>query len=367
MDKRIFPLALTLIPGIGCTSAHHLFDLFPDAEAIFSLSHSELLAVFGNRSDLIEAIEQRSSFPRAAQELTFLDRYGISLLAPSDPHYPHRLNRSDCADTPAVLFQKGDCDLNDLHIVSVVGTRRATQYGKMVTRRLVEQLAAFNVLVVSGLAYGIDTAAHTAALEFGLPTVAVLGHGLDHIYPPQNASLARNIVAHGALVTEYLNGSKINACNFPARNRIIAALADATIVVEASNKGGALITASIAASYNRDVFAVPGRLFDPYSEGCNSLIADNKASILRSADDLALSLNWMTPSTSPAPSQQKMVFDLPPDEQKVYDAIYQNDEPTSESLSDLTAIPLAALSALLLNLELKGYIRSIPGNRYAIS
>ena len=282
-----YHIALTLIPGLGNRGIRQLLALCPEPEALFSMSHAQLKEIFQRHDSIISTIESKAVVAQAEQMLPLMEGYGVDTLFCTEADYPQRLNEAGCEDTPVLLYRKGRCNLNANHSVAMVGSRKCTDYGICTTTRLVQEMKADNTLIVSGLAYGIDTAAHTAALDNGLPTVAVMGHGLDIVYPYQNRYLARRILDQGgALLSEYPIHTGINAAYFPARNRIVAALSDATIVVEAAERGGALITANIANSYHREVFAVPGRLDDSLSEGCNNLIINNKAVMIRNAGDL---------------------------------------------------------------------------------
>lgn len=358
-------IALTLVPGLGPTTLRNLVGAYPKQD-IFALPPSELCHFFGTHREVAQAIIDRTTMARAEQELAFCQRGGITPLFMTDERFPQRLNRNETADCPALLYVMGAANLNAERTVAVVGTRRATAYGCDATKLLVSQLQPLGTPIVSGLAYGIDTTAHTAALANGLPTVAVLGHGLDRIYPPENRKLAAEIVDHGgALVTEYPSGTAINPRYFPARNRIIAALADATVVMEAKDKGGALITAAIAASYEREVFALPGRIGDPYSSGTNGLIATNKALMLRSADDLAYQLGWPLQHTNKPAAKQGELFDtLQPAEQKLMDLLNQHHQLTLDDLVTLANMPLPKVAALMFNLEMRKKVHALPGRLY---
>lgn len=362
----IHDIALTLTPGIGCGTARQVIDLCGSAEALFAMSHSQLAELFGSHTDIIDNIERRTAMPRAEQEMAFITQHGIRPLFFTDADFPQRLNSPETADCPALLYVLGNADLNAERTVSMVGTRRSTQYGRDNCGILVEQLLPLAPTIVSGLAYGIDTASHAAAVERGLPTVAVLGHGLDRIYPQANRRLAERIVHEGgALVTEFPSGTAINPGNFPARNRIIAALGDATVVVEASEKGGALITAALAGSYHRDVFAVPGRLSDTASRGTNNLIATNKALLLRNADDIAYQLGWPLPGKE---SRQQDLFPvLSPDEQAIVDLFHKNPTLTLDELVVLTGHSLAKVAGLVFNLEMQKTLRALPGRLYELA
>ena len=359
-------IALTFTPGLGNTSIRRLVELYP-GEDIFSLPKSELKAAFGNHQSVLDNILNKSGFSRAEEELRFCEHNHIRPLFFTDPDYPERLNRAETDDCPALLYVLGSAKLNPKRSVAIVGTRRSTPYGRDNTDRLVRELKPYNTPIVSGLAYGIDTAAHTAALSHGLPTIAVLGHGLDQIYPSQNRPLAKRIIeASGALVTEYPSGTAINPGYFPARNRIIAALADATVVVEASEKGGALITAAIAASYHRDVFAVPGRLTDTYSRGTNNLIATNRALLVRNADDIAFQLGWPLIGEQLKINEIKEQPKLSRDEQTIVNILKENDHLPLDEIATATSFPLPKTASILFNLEMSQLVRTLPGHLYQL-
>lgn len=359
-------IALTFTPGLGNASIRRLVDLYPD-EDIFALPKSELKEAFGTHRSIIDNIINKSAFPRAEEELRFCEQSHIRPLFFTNPDYPERLNRSETEDCPALLYVLGSADLNPERAIAIVGTRRATAQGSDNTDRLVNDLKPYSTPIISGLAYGIDTAAHTAALNHGLPTIAVLGHGLDRIYPAQNRPLAKRILeSGGALVTEYPSGTAINPRYFPARNRIIAALSDATVVVEASEKGGALITAAIAASYHRDVFALPGRLTDTYSRGTNNLIATNRALLVRDADDIAFQLGWPLLGKQIKMNEIQEQKKLNPDEQKIVDTMRDHDHLTLDEIATATSFSLPKTASHLFNLEMSQIIRTLPGHLYQL-
>lgn len=358
-------IALTMTPGLGPTSCRRLLDTYP-GEDPFTLPPSELRTAFGSHRDIADAMVGRIMFARAEEELRFCQQHNIRVLFCTDNDYPQRLNRDETQDCPVLLYVRGDLDLNPERSVAIVGTRRATPQGRDNTAHIVGQLQPLGLPVVSGLAYGIDTAAHTAAVANSLPTVAVLGHGLDRIYPAANRGLAVDIINHGgAIVTEYPSATAINPRYFPARNRIIAALADAVVVVEASETGGALITAAIAQSYHREVFALPGRLSDTYSTGTNKLIATRRALLMRNADDLAYQMGWPLDSGTATEASQTTLFPkLKPDEQRVVDLLHEHDTLTLGELSRHTSLPLPTLAAMLFNLEMDKVVRALPGQIY---
>ena len=334
------------------------------------MSRPQLKDIFGKHEGVIDAIAGKSTLPQAEKLIAEAEKYHIEMLFFTDPDYPQRLNAAGCEDSPTLLFKLGPCDLNLQHSVALVGSRKATDYGRTTTVRLIEEMAADNPLIVSGLAYGIDTAAHTTAVDNGVPTVAVLGHGLDIIYPSQNRALAKRIVEQGgALITEYPLHTEIKATNFPARNRIIAALSDATIVVEAAERGGALITANIASSYNREVFAVPGRLDDITSEGCNNLIVNNKAIMIRNAGDLFFQMGWKSTfdKRRRKEQQQSLFASLTANERAIVELLTQNKEMTMDEIDRQSDLPLPKIASVMVELELKNVIRCLPGRVYKLS
>ena len=359
-------IALVFISGLGNAAIRRLIDLYPD-EDIFSLPHSELKTAFGTHRSIVESIVSKSTFARAEEELRFCETNHIRPLFFTDADYPTRLNAPDTDDCPALLYCLGSANLNPERSIAVVGTRRATAIGRDNTDFLVHELTSYQTHIISGLAYGIDTAAHTAALDHNLPTVAVLGHGLDRIYPASNRPLAKRILENGgALVTEFPSGTAINPRLFPARNRIIAAMADATIVVEASEKGGALITASIAASYHREVFAVPGRLGDTYSKGTNNLIATSRALLLRNAEDIAFQLGWPVVGEQLTIKDVSVTENLTADERRIVDLLKENDTLTLEELTSRSGLSLTQTASILFNLEMANLIHALPGHSYQL-
>ena len=363
MRDLLNEVALTMIPGLGCSSVRQLLDIVGDAKTLFSLSKKDLSQIFGKRKEIIDAVADKQTMDDAEKELLFDEKHNIKVLYYTDRDFPQRLNREGCSDTPVVLYQMGNSDLNAERIVCVVGTRKSTDYGRDVTARLISDLKNEGVCVVSGLALGIDAAAHEASLANNIPTVAVLAHGLDRIYPSQNRNLAKKILGNGSLVTEMRSGTAIMPGLFPARNRIIAAMSDATIVVEASKKGGALITANLANGYHRDLFAVPGRVGDKYSEGCNAIIASCKAQLIRNADDLMNNMGWERRSKHES-KQTELFVELHGDEKTVYDIIDQHEGITLEEIGLHCGLSLPKIATSLLSLELKNMCRCLPGKRY---
>lgn len=357
-------LALTFVPGIGDVLAKNLISYCGSAEGIFKTSKHKLLQIPGIGPKMAAAIVNQQYFKRAELELQFIEKNKIQPIFYTDSAYPKRLK--SCIDSPVMLFFNGQADLNRQRVINIVGTRHATPYGKQLCEELVDHLKNYNVTVVSGLAYGIDICAHKACVKHHLPTVGILAHGLDRIYPSQHKSIAEKMFACGGLLTEFPSQTNPDRENFPKRNRIIAGMADATIVIEASIKGGALITAEIANSYNRDVFTFPGRIGDEFSEGCNFLIRFNKAGLLTSYADLAEQLGWL--DTKIAMQKQHVLFppDLSKDEKQIFDTLQVCEQIGVDDLAIKTNLPVSILAMNLLNLEMQGLVRSLPGKSYSL-
>jgi DNA processing protein len=330
-------------------------------EAVFREKKKALLKIPGIGESTVASIVSQNVLERAEEEIVFMEKYKISPLFYTDKTYPQRLKH--CIDSPIMLYYKGSADLNKQKIISVVGTRRASDYGKEICIQLIEDLAPLNVLVVSGLAYGIDAKAHQAALQFGLETVGVLAHGLDRIYPYAHRTMAEKMIRSGGLITDFLSKTNPDRENFPKRNRIIAGMSDALIVVESAIRGGALITANIANSYSRDVFAVPGKVNDKFSEGCNYLIKTNKAALIQSAKDIEYIMLWEEKSTASS-IQKKLFEELEPDEELIYNIIQDKKEVSVDYLVLQSQFSNSKIAALLLNLEFKGLVKSLPGKMY---
>lgn len=358
-------IALTFIPGVGDVLGKKLVAVCGSPEAVFTEKRSALLKAERVGDLIVKSIveNREEALEFAEKEMEFLSRFKIKTLFYSDKEYPSRLK--ECIDGPLMIYFKGTADLNHPRIIAVVGTRRATHYGKEICEKIIDGLRNLDVLVISGLAYGIDTCAHKSALDQGLNSIAVLAHGLDRIYPPLNKSLAERMLHQGGLLTDFPSGTNPDRENFPSRNRIIAGLADATIVVEAGMKGGALITAEIANSYNRDVFAVPGNVGNYYSEGCNFLIKTNKAALLQSAEDVKYIMNWGDP-VKPQAVQKKLMIELTPDQEKIVEVLQNNTEASIDRLCSETAISPALVANALLNLEFEGIVKTLPGKMYKL-
>lgn len=304
-NDLLYQVALTLTPNIGDVHAKALINIYGDAAAIFKAPKKQLENIEGIGSVRAGSIKAFNDFTSCEAEIKFIEKYKITPLFITDDHYPKRL--LNCYDSPSLLYYRGNADLNKINIVSIVGTRNHSEYGKQQCEKLIEELKEENILIVSGLAFGIDTIAHKASLKNNMHTVGVLAHGLDRIYPAQNKTLAKQMTEQGGLLTDFISGTNPDKQNFPKRNRIVAGICDALVVIESSKKGGSLITAELANSYNKDVFALPGRVIDSKSEGCNFLIKNNKASLITGATDLLELMNWV-PAEKKLQKKQRELF-----------------------------------------------------------
>jgi DNA processing protein len=365
-QERLSFLALHCIPGIGNQIVKQLISYCGSAQEVLKKPKGKLLKIPGIGKLTAEAISSGNMFRYAELELKKCEKENASILLFTDKQYPSRLKVID--DAPALLYYKGTGSLNPAKTVGIVGTRQATNYGKAMVERIVEDLVPHKPMIVSGLAYGIDIHAHKQSLKHQLPTIAILGSGLDVIYPGAHRETANKMMDQGGLVTENPFGSKPDAHHFPSRNRIIAGMSDALIVVEAAEKGGALITADIANSYNKDVFAVPGHLGSTYSSGCNKLIKINKASLYTSVKDLEYLMNWTpgSPINQKDPSQKKLE-NVSPEQRKVINMITEKGSSMQiDELAWKTGISQGVLSALLLDLELKNIVQPLPGKCFKL-
>lgn len=367
MPDSVYLLALTLIKGVGHVTGRSLLQYFDAPELVFTASKQRLEKVPGIASQLARYIIEgrEDALKRAERELLFVEKNNIRLYTFFDNDYPYRLR--ECADSPLTFFYKGTANLNASQIVSVVGTRKATEYGKEQVDALLRGLATQlpDLLVVSGLAYGIDVQAHLQALKYRLPTVGVMAHGLDRIYPIAHRNIAAQMLANGGLLTDFMSETEPERENFLRRNRLIAGLADATIVVESAQRGGALVTADIAVSYGREVLTFPGRVTDQFSQGCNQLIRENKAALIRSASDVMQELNWDIPSPKAIPHQTRLLFKESIDH-PVLQLLAEKDELHVNDLATLLHLPIHKLMPLLFELEINEQLKSLPGNIYKL-
>lgn len=367
-EECIYSIALTRIPGIGHIWAKKLVDGIGSATDVFRLRKELPARLPGVNQRVVDVLDCPQAFARAEREYEFVQKNRIQCLTLADEAYPSRLR--ECDDAPIALFFKGNTDLNALRVINMVGTRNATDYGKQLCATFLRDLQALcpDTLVVSGLAYGIDIHAHREALTNGLPTVAVLAHGLDRIYPSVHRKTAVDMLANGGLLTEFLTETIPDKHNFISRNRIVAGMCDATLVVESAAKGGSLITADIAESYHRDCFAFPGRTGDVFSLGCNQLIRDSKAALLLSAEDFLQAMGWASVSQSQKMQQvQRNLFpDLSDEEQHIVTILNEQGDQQINALVVTTDIPVYRMNAILFELEMKGVVRVLAGGMYKL-
>jgi DNA processing protein len=361
-----YSIALTMVPQIGSVQARQLLEVLGCAETIFKTKKSTLEKIEGIGTVRAAAIKTFKDLKKAEEEIAFAEKYKIQVLCFKDELYPKRL--LNCYDAPTVLYYRGKANLNSSKIVSVVGTRNKTEYGKHLTENLVKELADQQVLVLSGLALGIDTLAHRAAIKNNLATVAVLGHGLDKIYPPDNTLLAKDIIQkNGGLLTEFRSNTKPDKHNFPSRNRIVAGMADATIVIETDTKGGSIITAELASNYNRDVFAFPGKVGDSKSAGCNHLIKTNKAALITSADDILYIMGWSELTKKKKSIQKELFIQLSEEEKIIVALLKEKGGAHIDEINRQSGLSSSAVAAAILNLELQNLLLSLPGKMYKLT
>jgi len=354
-------LALLKVEGVGDIMAKKLLTHFGKAETVFTTKTNQIAAIDGVGAALLKNLKDKSIFEKASKELDFIKSNDVKVSFFQDENYPERLKH--CFDSPVLIFSAGNMNLKNKRIISIVGTRQITSYGTDFCRKLIEDLAPLDPVIVSGFAYGVDIVAHQIAMEHNLQTIGVLAHGLNQIYPKTHKKYVAKMEENGGFITEFWSSSNPDKENFVRRNRIVAGMTEATIVIESADKGGSLITANLANDYNRDVFAVPGRVTDKYSQGCNDLIKTQKANVLSSAADLIYMLNWDIEKK--VKSIQKSLFvDLEPDEQKVYDFLIKNGKELLDIIALQCDFPIFKISGVLLNMELKGVIRPLPGKLF---
>jgi len=363
-EEELFSrMALSLVDGIGPHTSKNLIAYCGSAKEVFRQKNAVLKKIPEIGKVRADAIKAFDNFIRVEKELDFIQKNQIEALSFTSPRYPERLRQ--CYDCPIVIYRKGPIDLNSKRMIAIVGTRYATSYGKKLTQEFVEELKGMNVVVASGLAYGTDINAQKACINSDIPTLAVLAHGLDIIYPKVHQRYADQMLTHGGWLTEYMSGTTPDRENFPKRNRIIAGICDVVLVVEATNKGGALITAEYANSYNRDVLAIPGDLHSKLSEGCNTLIKSHKAALVQSVKDIRYVMNWDAEVKRPM-IQQSIFHPTSKSEQLVFDYLNSNGKTGLDELSVRTEVSSGELVSLLLGLELNGIVKSSPGKLYEI-
>jgi len=364
--ETLYTIALTQVDGVGLSIGRQLYDKAGSATALFENRHHLQDMIPDIKPELVHLLQDVDTpLRRAEQELEFISRKAMQCITCRDERYPQRL--LECADAPLVLYYCGNANLNKQRIISMVGTRRCTNYGRDICHQFIGELKELdeNILIVSGLAYGIDIVSHREALAHGMETVAVMAHGLDRIYPSHHHQTAVEMTRQGGLLTEYVTGTTPEKGNFVQRNRIVAGLSDVTIVVESAEKGGSLITASIAHSYQREVLAFPGRVYDECSKGCNRIIQNEMAHPIRSGEDLFKIMNWKAKSRR-QPRQQELFLSLTDDERKVVECLKAADEQSISTILAETGLAYSNASVLLFELESKNVIETLAGSRYRL-
>lgn len=363
-EDHIHALALSMVPNIGCIRAKQIIANLGSAEAFFLEIPKNLRKISGLSNHKLNKAILDEVVANAAQIYETSQRDKQQIYYYLDDAYPRRLKQID--DAPIVLFGKGNLQLNPKRSLGIVGTRNATHYGKQVTEDIVAALTQKDITVVSGLAMGIDGVAHKACVNQSVPTIGLLGHGLDLVYPYQHKKLSDEMMDLGGLLTEFPNGTKPDACNFPMRNRIVAGMVDALIVVESDVQGGSLITCNLANDYGKDVFAVPGPIYSKYSRGCHRIIANNKAHVFSGVEDFLEILDWHNPQ-KPIAQQMDFMKELDEQQKAVFSFIKDKKQASLDVLSVVHQIPLGQLSSVLLTMEIAGFLKTLPGKMYALS
>ncbi len=366
-DKLLYQIALTQIKGVGVTLARKLMEVMGDEKAVFNGSISKLETIPRISKRLISEIRNSNVLRRAENELEFVIKNNLNILFFTNKNYPQRLN--NCIDAPILMYTKGETEFNRKKVISIVGTRNATKYGLDFCSNFVKDISCEfpDTQIISGLAYGIDICAHKAALKNGLSTVAVLGHGLDRIYPYVHRQTAIELIGNGALLTEFPSETKPDRHNFVRRNRIVAGMSDAIIVIESGPKGGSLITADIANSYFREVFAVPGRTHDKMSVGCNQLISCNKALLLQNVESFISQMGWEIEEIKKSSTQTELFHNMSTDEENIYNLLKADNPKHVNNLAIELNVPLSELLMTLLELEMKNLVTSLPGGMYKMN
>lgn len=358
-----YTLALQRIPNLGDISAKKLLRKVGSAEGIFKEKKSNLAKIDGIGVVRLREINLKQQLEQADEELRYIEDNNVEYCYFQDSNFPEKLRH--CLDAPILLFQRGNIDLANKKIISIVGTRKITSYGNVFCQKLIEELAPLNPIIVSGLAYGVDICAHKAAIENNLQTIACLAHGLNQIYPKDHQKYIKNIEKNGGVFTEFWSSDKFDKTNFLKRNRVIAGLSEATIVIESAEKGGSLVTADIAHSYNREVFALPGRATDLQSKGCNNLIKQQKAQVLTNAADIIYQLGWEL-KVDNQPRQAQLFVELDDDEMIIFKFLKEKEKELLDIIALECSLPVFKVATLLMNMELKGVIRPLPGKLFQL-
>jgi len=363
-EDLFYLLALQKVKGVGDISAKKLLKHFGSAQSVFEAAKQNEINLPDIGSYIISQLNKFDRFSIVEKELEYITKNGIRVVSIFDEDYPYNLFHAP--DGPILFFKKGNFDFNDQKIISLVGTRNITEYGKRMIKEIIEQIKEYNPIIISGLAYGVDITAHTEALKNQLETIAVLGHGFQRIYPSIHHKIATQMLEKGGLITEFWHTDPIDRNNFLKRNRIIAGLSQATVIIESGEKGGSLVTADIANSYNRDVFAVPGRSSDLYSKGCNNLIKNNQAQLITSGKDIVNTLQWEKKETGSKHLQLNLFVDLSPEEQKIFDFLQENGKTGLDEIAFRLGFPISKTAQLLLQMELSNIVSGLAGKKFEI-
>jgi DNA processing protein len=363
MSELLYKIGLSKIAGVGAVTARQLVSYCGSAKAVFEASKKELIKIPNIGTVLAEAVITQDVLAIAEKEIDYIAANNIKALTYTDAEFPQRLKfQHDC---PFLLFYKGNADVNAARVVGIVGTRKPTTHGEQICKEIIEGLLPYNVLIISGLAYGIDITAHKKSLEMEIPNIGAVGHGLSHIYPTEHHKVAEKMVHCGGLLSEHTHDIKPDPRHFPMRNRLIAGMCDALLVVETALSGGSMISAELAFGYDKDVFAVPGRSKDKYSQGCNFLIKNNKAALVETAEDLANSMNWEVAGKQKI-IQTNLFVELTAAEQKIYDFVKTKTDVGIDDIGFNTALEPSQIAINLLQLEFKNMIKVLPGKRYSV-
>jgi DNA processing protein len=362
-DELFYQVALTMIPELGPIRARLLVEHFGNASAVFKAKRKDISAVEGIGEFSAKSVKEWNGFNEAEEEILFVEKHHIRPLFIKDRDYPQRLLH--CYDPPTLLYYRGNANLNNSRIISIIGTRNHTDYGRQITEQLIAALQTQQVLIVSGLAFGIDSIAHKTCLQCQVPTIGVLGHGLDTIYPSQNKNLAKEMLQLGGLLTEFRRNTKPDKHNFPKRNRIVAGMADATIVIETANKGGSMITAELAYNYNRDLFAIPGKITDHKSSGCLQLIKQNKAVLLTGSEQLLETMGWLEKKKT-VKKQKELFIELSDDEKIIVQLLKEEEGTPIDALYLKSGLSSSSVAAAILTLEIQNVVIALPGKMYKL-
>ncbi len=363
-EDLFYLLALQKVKGIGDISAKKLLKHFGTAQKVFEAAHADSIDIPDIGDFIIGQLKNFDDFALVEKELKYIEKENIKTVSIFDENYPHHLFHAP--DGPILFFTKGNIKLNNRKILSIVGTRNITPYGKRMIEEIIEELSPYQPVIISGLAYGVDIHSHIEALKKELDTIAVLGHGFQRIYPAMHKKIADQMLSQGGLITEFWHTDSIDRNNFLKRNRIIAGISQATLIVESGEKGGSLVTADIANSYNRDVFAIPGRASDIFSKGCNNLIKNNQAQLVTSGKDIIDYLQWESKEKTNHGKQLNLFVDLSPEEQQIFDFLNENGKTGLDEIAFSLSFPISKTAQLLLQMELNNVVAGLAGKQFEI-